>query len=457
MGGMRRTLMLGTACWTLIGCYSRDNPFDPARCDPRCTGGTSCYDGECRARSDAAADSRGGDAGPPLDGAPERGPAILFSVRQGSTASVTSTAWVDIPGLALTVTASGKESYLVILNVPDTWVTSPSHQSGRFQIVDGTTTLASGLYTAGQDNRLPFTLVAASQLSAGTHTIKAQWRTGSTGYSLNLGQLGSWLVAVRAEENNLVAAPGSFTSDLKATAGSWVDLPGLCVKARATGDHLLVLNVPATSLQATTWFRIVPEDSPSSVIAYGTAQPDTPAFASQGVPMTLVGVKSLVAGQGVKAQWNGTSSSESTIFAAGPPVLVALRPSGGIAHGRGLPSAEVFVSSSSYTAITSLAPSPVPLTTAGGPHLVLFSAPYSVVDTAGASVSYSILVDGTRLAESVSRAGTAWQDLPHTVVGVKELSAGTHQLTAEWKVSGASGAQAVLGKDAPHWLIGLAP
>jgi hypothetical protein len=461
---MRRDLILGMLCSTLIGCYARDNPFDPGRCNG-CPAGQTCYNGECvrlDARpggSDGARDAGAGDLS--ADGAAAKGPAILFSVRQGSPVSTTYTSWTDIPGLApQTVTADGKDRHLILLSVPDTWVTSSVHQGGKFQLLDGTTRLAYGMYTAGKDNRLPFTLIAARQLSAGTHTISAQWQTSSTDYSLNIGSCEAWLVVVRAGENDLVAATGSSSSDLQASKNAWTDLPGLSVTAKVTGDQLLVLNIPATSLHATTWFRIILDDGTSTMLAYGTAQPDTPNFASQGMPVTLVAVTNLAAGQRVKAQWNGTSSAQSIIY-SGPaeerPTLVALRPPSGISHGSGLPSANILLSSTSYKEIGSLSPNPVPITSAGGRHLFLFSAPYSVVDTAGGSVSYNLVVDKTPLAESVARAGIDWQDIPHTVIGVKDLTSGAHALTAQWKYTGPAGGNAVLGQGAPHWLIGFAP
>jgi hypothetical protein len=67
----RTTLLLLTLLGPACDLWPRDNPLDPARCDPRCTGDEVCREGKCVAL-DAGPDAARPDA-PPTDSGVDRG------------------------------------------------------------------------------------------------------------------------------------------------------------------------------------------------------------------------------------------------------------------------------------------------------------------------------------------------------------------------------------------------
>ncbi|WP_157375961.1 hypothetical protein [Burkholderia ubonensis] len=112
---------------------------------------------------------------------------LLTSITSAPT--VTSDAYVDIPGLGLSLSDAGVRSgkVLVTLNVPTPYATGNDFPGIQFAISTDYGVVAEGGFTYSQKNpessgRMPFTLVAAITVDGHCTFVKGQWKSirGST-------------------------------------------------------------------------------------------------------------------------------------------------------------------------------------------------------------------------------------------------------------------------------------
>ncbi len=456
MLGMRSTLALGWGCalscalW-FAGCWSRDNPYDPRRCDPPCSGGRTCFEGSCqlpreggvgegRAREVGAADLR-------IDRLVNPEPVIVVSKRaSGSEETLVNTSgWKDIPGLPpLTVNSLGGD-YLVIFNVPDAR-TEPAPLPANFGIFVDDVQLADGYFFTTKANwHFPITIVGVTTLVPGAHTIRGRWYGLGTNKKVILGQTyENWLVAVRADAGIQFTKRGA--TELGLATEEWTDIVDLKpLTLSEAGDYLVILNAPDLwrTSPGTVKLRILVDGQP---VATGFS---TSPIANLAVPFSLFGVAdNLSAGaHTVQAQWGGTGARLS---GSHPAWLVAMRWPSPIAHAR---RPGVLGQTNSKAGWSSTGVEPLSLSTAtAGNHLVIFNAPDTWVELDGAWTGFKLMVDGSFLAGG-NFQGNLGQRVTTTVLGVRSLGVGAHSLSTTWAGTETS-SQGVEGRSL---LLGLAP
>jgi hypothetical protein len=451
---MPRTI-LWCLCWALCGCWSRDNPADPGRCEPRCTGGQTCWEGICRSAADFKLERGASELGASelgvTDTGPDRAvntePAILWSKRaSGSEETLTNTAgWRDIPGLApITVSSTGGD-YLFLFNVPDAR-TNPALLPANFGIFVDDMLLADGyFFTTKAHWHFPITIVGVKTLGVGPHTVKGRWYGLGTNKSVILSMIyENWLVAIRADAGIQYEKRGS--TELGLATEDWTDIADLKpITLSGGGDYLVILNAPDLwrTSPGIIKLRILVDNQP---VATGFA---SSPIASLAVPFSLFGVANdLAAGtHTVKAQWGGMSARLS---GSHPAWLVAMRWPRPIAYGQRPGSLGQTHSKAGWG---SMGIEPVPLsTTTSGNHLVVLNAPDAWAEPDAAWTGFKVAVDGTFLAGG-NFQGNAGQRVPTTVLGVRSLGAGAHTLSATWAGSETSS----LGVEGRSLLLGLSP
>ena len=87
-----------------------------------------------------------------------------------------TTADVGIPPLAL---QSLGGDHLFILNAADNWSSTPASWVNFMLSVDGDQ-LAGGVHSGEQEQRLPISIVGVKSLTAGSHSVTAQWGNDPT-------------------------------------------------------------------------------------------------------------------------------------------------------------------------------------------------------------------------------------------------------------------------------------
>jgi hypothetical protein len=114
---------------------------------------------------------------------------LIISAQSSGTQSTNSSAWTQMPGLAIKLPQGVGETALLILNVPNPYATGNSNPGGNFGIqVNGTLQAAFASFTYNEVNppstgRIPTTLVLTTPLSgSGPTSVVAVWSNvrGST-------------------------------------------------------------------------------------------------------------------------------------------------------------------------------------------------------------------------------------------------------------------------------------
>jgi len=441
-------LVVSIAC---VGCWSRDNPADPGRCEPRCQAPALCWEGRCQLPDRGITEGGiteggpGAEGGPSTEGGPREGgvtdqgtdrqlnpePPIKSSQRPASElAAGGNSGWADIAGLAPITVSSLGEDYLILFNIPDVR-TQPANVFACFGIfVDGAEVAGSCFNTARADRRLPVTVVAVAKLGLGPHTIKGRWWLPTTGQKLVLGMTyATWLATVRADAG--IVAEKRSGGELAFASDSWTDVADLKpITVSGGADYLLILSVPETwrTSVGLAQFQILVDGKPANTAYY------TAAFANQRVPVALVAVADdLPAGSHtIKAQaaGNGLRLGGGTHV----PWLVALRWHKPIAYGLRPTASEGKITSSQKYVDVGIPAVPVP--SSGGDHLLLFNAPDTWVEPDDSWAAFHLKLDNVLVAGGNYQAGCSGQRVPSTVLGVRALGAGNHTLTTEWVTTG---------------------
>ncbi len=396
------------------------------------------------------------DAG---DGTAPVGAEIVYSRRLNSNDMVLeSDALRDVDIDPLTVESDGSE-YFFILSVPETWTTLDMLGAQYCLVVDNTVLACAHFQSAHAAQRIPVTVIGAKNLAAGTHTIKAQWGCfdcASRGGQLRIGtHYASWLVAMRAEgAQYAVRETGGDVYSLVDRMWANIDLSPTTLTIDSTGcDYLFALNVPETWTSAATAsaeFRIMLDDEPLASGIYSSA------VANQRVPVTVVAAANLPAGEHtVRAQFLGPgdggfgiTGGEVTIGSTVSSWLIAVPVPSGIVHATRPKESLALAGGTMDMDID-----PLSLKSSGGNHLFILNATNNWVSTSSSWVNFLISLDGELLSGGV-HSGEQDQRVPTTVVGVKNLEAGSHSFKAQWDTA-TTGMTANQGGWYPTRLIGL--
>jgi hypothetical protein len=120
-----------------------------------------------------------------------------YSLHQGTQGKTQTKEFADIPNFnRLNLELKATTKLLLTLNVPDSWSNKPG-DFNSFALVVNDQVIADGVYqSAIVDQRVPINVSTVKELSAGNHSIAAQWKTNDGG-ELSIGGAGTAILTAQ--------------------------------------------------------------------------------------------------------------------------------------------------------------------------------------------------------------------------------------------------------------------
>jgi hypothetical protein len=121
-----------------------------------------------------------------------------YSLHQGTEGKTQTREFADIPNFdRLNIELKETTKLLLTLNVSDTW-SNKQGDFNSFALVVDNQAIADGVYQSAIANqRVPINVSTVKELSAGTHSIAAQWKTNDGG-ELSIGAAGTAILSAQA-------------------------------------------------------------------------------------------------------------------------------------------------------------------------------------------------------------------------------------------------------------------